>query len=650
MSSESGFRPILASLWFRLMTVAIIALVFAEALYLAPQKVQGWSYYLAPSEVVFEVVVRVIFAALGGIALGTIWAGVLAPFLWHFNASRERLADTATKVAVVLGVFLDSRFALTTLIKWSGRGVRFRPLLLVAHFVAFAIALCIPLMRKELVTSLDGFLGEKMTRRTAVATVAGAAALVATEFALGKTAPAVKAALAPRRPKSNILLITFDALGAEDMSLYGYRLPTTPNIDAFARRATVFTNYYSASTFTTPSVATMLTGMYPSESRVYHLQGHLRAENDDKSLPGAMRAGGYATGAFFSNPFAYYLAKRFKNNYDLLPEPTFQQGGLQHLWDATVPLHQNSGIGSGIDEYFDLEILWNSIGGMHSNLSMRFRAAASFEQAREVAAKLPEGFFLWVHVMTPHQPYIPDPADRGRFLPYDEQRRYEEESDMQWKPHYEPDQQREVDRRRLLYDEFISTADRAFGSFMSDIESGGKLRDTTVILSADHGESFEGGVFQHESPYLTRPALHIPLIIRTRDQQHGRKIAFTADQTALPPTILELAGQPQPDWMRGQSLVKWLSRDAQGEGEGMAFAQFLERNNLFRPLRHGTVGVIDGRSHYQYVLDLDSQKGSLRPLEQAQIWNLDRTADNPALAEALRAAIYSRFPEALRPT
>ena len=55
--------------------------------------------------------------------------------------------------------------------------------------------------------------------------------------------------------------------------------------------------------------------------------------------------------------------------------------------------------------------------------------------------------------------------------------------------------------------------------------------------------------------------------------------------------------------------------------------------------------MIDGRSSYQYVLDLDTQKGSLKPLDEAQIWNLDRSAENPALAEQLRAAIYSRFPE-----
>ena len=95
--------------------------------------------------------------------------------------------------------------------------------------------------------------------------------------------------------------------------------------------------------------------------------------------------------------------------------------------------------------------------------------------------------------------------------------------------------------------------------------------------------------------------------------------------------------------MRGQSLVGWLNRDGQGEGEGLAFCQYFERNSVFKPLRHGTVGVIDGQ--YQYVVYLDTQKGELRPLNEAQIWNLDRSAENPARAKALRAAIHSRFPE-----
>jgi arylsulfatase A-like enzyme len=233
--------------------------------------------------------------------------------------------------------------------------------------------------------------------------------------------------------------------------------------------------------------------------------------------------------------------------------------------------------------------------------------------------------------------------DRGRFLPDDEARTFEQNDDEQWFPHYEPDQQRLVNRRRLLYDEFVATADRAFGAFMSEFENSGRLKDTTVIVSADHGESFDGGVYQHTSPYLTRPVIHVPRIIRTPGQQDGQRVAYTADQTALAPTILELAGQPKPDWMHGQSLVGWLNRDGQGEGEGLAFCQFLERNSVFKPLRHGTVGVIDGQ--YQYIVYLDTQQGALRPLNEAQIWNLDRSGENPERARALRATLHSRFPD-----
>ena len=159
------------------------------------------------------------------------------------------------------------------------------------------------------------------------------------------------------------------------------------------------------------------------------------------------------------------------------------------------------------------------------------------------------------------------------------------------------------------------------------------------------GKALRAASINMSSPYLTRPVIHIPLIIRTPGQQESRTVAFTADQTALAPTILELAGQPKPDWMPGQSLAGWLNSDGQGEGEGLAFCQYLEKNSVFKPLRHGTVGVIDGQYQYSTSLTLDTQKGVLRPLNEAQIWNLDRIAENPALAEALRAAIYSRFPD-----
>ena len=120
MSRESDFRPTVVTLWFRLITLGNVGLVFATALVLVQGKAQGWTYYLTTPEVVFEVVVRLVFAALAGIALGTLCTAAIAPFLWYLKASRERIAEWATKVAVVLVVFLDSRFALSILISFWG--------------------------------------------------------------------------------------------------------------------------------------------------------------------------------------------------------------------------------------------------------------------------------------------------------------------------------------------------------------------------------------------------------------------------------------------------------------------------------------------------------------------------------------------------
>jgi arylsulfatase A-like enzyme len=450
-----------------------------------------------------------------------------------------------------------------------------------------------------------------------------------------------------------MLLITFDALSAEDMSLYGYRLPTSPNIDAFASKATVFKNFYSASTFTGSCIGTILTGVYPTEHRVYHLMGRVQPEYADKTLAHLMRNAGYTTGAFVSNWAAYYIVENLRSAYDFLPSPTFQEGGLQRMWEASDPLHQHTGIGNRADEYHDLETIWNSAARLPDDLNLRYPAADSFANARKILDQMPDsGFFLWVHVMSPHAPYHPGAAERGRFIPDAQLRTFEdEESDssrIAIPPVYGPEWQDKIDQRRLAYDECLATADREFGSFMSELESSGKLRNTTVVLSADHGESFRGGIYQHGGRYLTRPVIHIPLIIRTPNQQEGRTVSFVADQTALAPTILDLAGQPKPDWMPGQSLTRWLRGDSAGDSKGLAFCQYLEVNSIFKPPLHGSVGVIDGQ--YQYVVVLNNQRGGLRPLQEAEAWALDDTAQNPARAKALRDTLASRFPELVRST
>jgi arylsulfatase A-like enzyme len=646
MSNDISFRSTISRLWWQLIALAAVSLVFCEALILAQGKAQGWTFYLRPPEVAFEVIVRLIAASIAGILVGSIAIVVVAPALWAFSSSRERIAAWIRNVAVIVVVFFCSRYVLDVMIawtyQWGGHSALYDKAAIILFYVLFGLALIIPRRRKELVSSLDGVLAEKVTRRAALATVVGTAALTITEFVLHKRLPELTSSSAAQPPKKNFLIVTFDALSAEDMSLYGYKLPTTPNIDAFARKSTVFRNFYAGSTFTTPAIATLVTGMYPSQTGVYHQSGRVSPENARNSLPHQLRVAGYSTMAFLSNPLAFYVTKSIENEFNVLPEPVFRQGLQGQAWEITRPLHQDSGIGSRMDEYFDLHRALSLFGRLPANMTLRFRPTASFEHARALLEQAPDGFFVWVHVLAPHDPYLPDPQEQNRFIPQAELLSFLKDA-RRFEPTYPPDLQPIIDRRRLAYNEYIATADRVFGQFMEGLEKSGKLANTTVIVSADHGESFEGGIYRHETPHLTRPVVHIPLITRIPGQEMGRTVEMVADQTSFAPTILELAGIVRPSTMKGPSLAKWVEGGVEQDNGGMAFCQYFEKNSVFKPVQHGTAGVIDGE--YQYVYYLDHHLGALRPLAEAQHWDLDWSTTYPERAKVLHETLRARFPD-----
>ena len=56
-----------------------------------------------------------------------------------------------------------------------------------------------------------------------------------------KPPPATPAPTAPAGTRTNVVLITIDTLRADHLGAYGYRRPTSPRLDAFAKRAVVFT-------------------------------------------------------------------------------------------------------------------------------------------------------------------------------------------------------------------------------------------------------------------------------------------------------------------------------------------------------------------------------------------------------------------------
>ena len=139
------------------------------------------------------------------------------------------------------------------------------------------------------------------------------------------------------RERPNIVLIVMDTLRADALSCYRddatasvAGAPPTPFLAALARRGVLFENAYAASSWTWPSTASLLTGLWPEEHGVVSDEScYLTGELD--TLPEVLAANGYATGAFSCNPlivpdknfdqgFEYFdrpLSRGFRNSHEI---------------------------------------------------------------------------------------------------------------------------------------------------------------------------------------------------------------------------------------------------------------------------------------------------------------------------------------------
>ena len=97
---------------------------------------------------------------------------------------------------------------------------------------------------------------------------------------------------------ANLLLISLDTLRADHLSAYGYPENTSPHIDAMAAAGVRFSNAISASHWTAPSHATMLTGLHPEQHGITQYPTPGKLAESIETLGERMANAGYQTGWF----------------------------------------------------------------------------------------------------------------------------------------------------------------------------------------------------------------------------------------------------------------------------------------------------------------------------------------------------------------
>ncbi len=199
---------------------------------------------------------------------------------------------------------------------------------------------------------------------------------------------AMTAAGCSRPPAENLLLVSFDTTRADRLSAYGYPLPTSPNVDALARRGSLFTNAFTHAPSTLPSHCSLLTGLLPP--------GH------------GVRANG-----------RFHLAEEHLTLAEILRERGFATAAVV----GALPLDERFGLGQGFDLYdgdFQGGDQARGVWLGHSFAVFQRDAREVTERALAWLAERDGPWFLFVHYFDPHAPYdAPAPFSERFADPYD---------------------------------------------------------------------------------------------------------------------------------------------------------------------------------------------------------------------------------------
>jgi choline-sulfatase len=357
-----------------------------------------------------------------------------------------------------------------------------------------------------------------------------------------------------------------DQLAAGWLPAYGHQVVQAPNISALARSGVVFESAYCPSPLCAPSRAAMLTGRLPSRIEVFDNGAELRA-----SLPTVahhMRAAGYTTclagKMHFVGPDQLHGFEE-RLTTDIYPADL----GWTPDWRRPV--------GERLPWYHTMESVLGP-GVCAASMQLDYDDEVAFQAVRRIfdfaRERDRDPFFLLVSFTHPHDPW----EVRGRYWDlYDRAAIDAPAVPALHASRADPHSRRlrqmiGIDEARLSDDQVrtarhgyyaaISYVDERIGEVLAALRDSGLDEDTTVVLTADHGEMLgERGLWYKMSFF--EPSARVPLIVSAPGRIAPGRRTDAVSLLDVAPTLLELAASGPADEMDGFSLGSLLdARDA----------------------------------------------------------------------------------------
>jgi arylsulfatase A-like enzyme len=302
----------------------------------------------------------------------------------------------------------------------------------------------------------------------------------------------------------DVFLFTIDTLRADHLEAYGYTRETAPWIASVAEDAVVFDAASATSSWTVPSVGSLLTGMMPSQLRIERAPSTPGPDDPRPKVPSTaitlaerLKAAGYSTFAVTANA-------------QIAPEVGYDQGFDRYLNVGFAPASE---------------------------------VVAGARELSTAIEEAPSPVFVWIHLFDPHDPYVAREAEHklvDEWSPLEGTYASGTMSELNARP----DLKRPgfgLDQLIALYDAEIVATDQALEEIAGVVDAD---EEDVVIITADHGEEFrDHGALGHRVS-LHEETVRVPLIVRWPGHWPARRVAERVSLASIPATIASLVGVP----------------------------------------------------------------------------------------------------------
>ncbi len=432
--------------------------------------------------------------------------------------------------------------------------------------------------------------------------------------------------------RPNIILILFDTLSACNLSLYGYPRNSTPNLSRFAEHATVYHSHYSAGNFTTPGVASLLTGTYPWTHRAFNLASTVKKEIVPENLF-SLFGSSYNRFAFTQNPFA----DLFLSQFDPYIEFKLDVGAFSKIYSAFNGIQINTDACIAYKSFDDflftnaatpgsfylaylrrkwLDTIINKVSIEYRNsfpsgipnvpgLDHYFFLKSVIDGAINSIRNLSSPSLVYLHFYPPHESFLykQSKAPPHTYTPrsdyigiFSNELKIEKKKEHFFSKGIPSET---LYNLRQEYDEYIAYTDAEFGRLYDFLDQAGFLKNSYVIVTSDHGQLLERGVHGHDTPLLFDPVIRIPLIISRPEQSERKDVLIPTSSTDILPTLLYLSGKKIPNDCEGYLLPGLGGTNSTSR---RIFAVEAKESFKYRPFSRATFMMIQDRYKFIYYL------------------------------------------------